>query len=63
VSVTVSVLIILQAMKLADLVKEVLGTSALTPIGGGSGCISSGTAYRTHDGREVFVKSNNKSEV
>ena len=40
-----------------------MGADKLTTIGGGGGCISSGTAYRTAKGREVFVKVNNKSDV
>ena len=48
---------------LREEVKRLLGTDKLTTIGGGGGCISSGTAYRTAEGREVFVKVNNKSDV
>ena len=48
---------------LREEVKKLLGTDKLTTIGGGGGCISSGTAYRTAEGREVFVKVNNKSDV
>ena len=48
---------------LTELIKRVLSTDTLTPIGGGSGCISSGVAYRTKEGNEVFVKVNNKPDV
>ena len=48
---------------LREEVKRLLGTDKLTTIGGGGGCISSGTAYRTDEGREAFVKVNNKSDV
>lgn len=46
-----------------SLLKEVLNTTVLTEIGSGQGCISSGNAYRTAEGKEVFVKVNKESEV
>lgn len=49
---------------LREQLKALLHTEQLTAIGGGGGgCISNGTAYRTDEGTEVFVKVNNQPDV
>lgn len=44
-------------------IKQILDAKSLQVIGGGSGCINSGTSYRTDTGKSVFVKMNSKAEV
>lgn len=49
--------------QLESQLKTALNTDSLTPIGGGGGCISSGTAFELADGTRIYVKCNGRKEV